>query len=316
MYLFIILLCTNFIFSSYGGGYAGSGLRYGSNAREFALSGSLIADKQNGFSSFSNPASIRLSRKNIIGMSIQNLSLDRSIQSFNYSKKLPPSAAVGIAFLRSGTTNIDLTDELNKKIGTLQSSETAGMISFSIGFTSKLSIGINIKALFSQIYDDYTGTGISGDFGLMYKLNRNLYFGAMINNINASYNWKNSNDSSPYQEYFPKLYIIGLSHYSKQSSLFYQHDIVTINNNNVNYRIRSGIEFKLKNKMKLRFGFKQVLGTSSIIKDNVSNNLKSSFGIGVPIQVWHKQYISFDYALDPGKHAEGLSHLFSFLIKY
>ena len=102
MYLLIILLSTNFILASYGGGYAGSGLRYASNAREFALSGSLIADKQNGFSSFSNPASIRLSRKNIIGMSIQNLSLDRSNQSFNYSKQHPPSAAVGIAFLRSG----------------------------------------------------------------------------------------------------------------------------------------------------------------------------------------------------------------------
>ena len=56
-------------------------------------------------------------------------------------------------------------------------------------------------------------------------------------------------------------------------------------------------DFCLKNKIKLRFGFKQASGTSPIIKDNLSNfpkNLKSSFGIGIPIKVWHKQYISFD----------------------
>jgi len=44
-------------------------------------------------------------------------------------------------------------------------------------------------------------------------------------------------------------------------------------------------------------------------------NLKPSFGAGIPIKVWKKQYLQMDYALDPGIIGEGLSHLFSFSMK-
>ena len=52
--LFILLFFTS-VFGDYGGGYAGSGFRYSSNARDFALAGAIIADKSPGFYAFSNP---------------------------------------------------------------------------------------------------------------------------------------------------------------------------------------------------------------------------------------------------------------------
>ena len=60
MRLLCILLFMNIVFADYGRGYAGSGFRYGSNAREFSLAGALIADKTPGFYAFSNPALLRL----------------------------------------------------------------------------------------------------------------------------------------------------------------------------------------------------------------------------------------------------------------
>jgi hypothetical protein len=45
-------------------------------------------------------------------------------------------------------------------------------------------------------------------------------------------------------------------------------------------------------------------------------NLKPTFGIGAPIKVWQRQYIQLDYALDLGSVGEGLSHLFSFSLKF
>ena len=69
MRLFLILLIINFVFADYGGGYAGSGFRYGSNAREFSLAGALVADKTTGFYVFSNPALLQFARHNQIGVS-------------------------------------------------------------------------------------------------------------------------------------------------------------------------------------------------------------------------------------------------------
>ena len=40
----IIILYFGLLAADYGGGYAGSGFRYGSNAREFSLGGALVAD--------------------------------------------------------------------------------------------------------------------------------------------------------------------------------------------------------------------------------------------------------------------------------
>ena len=104
MRLLGILFMLNLVLADYGGGYAGSGLRYGSNAREFSLAGALIADKTPGFYAFSNPALLQFARNNHIGISFQTMSLDRSIHSFSYARRLPPNAGVGLAILRSGLT--------------------------------------------------------------------------------------------------------------------------------------------------------------------------------------------------------------------
>ena len=47
-----------------------------------------------------------LAKNNYIGISVQSMSLDRSIQSFSFSKKLPPNAGLGLAIIRAGTDNI------------------------------------------------------------------------------------------------------------------------------------------------------------------------------------------------------------------
>ena len=84
----------------------------------------------------------------------------------------------------------------------------------------------------------------------------------------------------------------------------------------INYRTRLGIEYRLSNNVKLRLGCKQARGTRTSDDKIDGFNLKSSFGIGAPLKVWQKQYIQLDYALDLGSIGEGLSHLFSFSLKF
>ena len=114
MRFLVILILVNIIIADYGGGYAGSGFRYGSNAREFSLAGALVADKTPGYYTYSNPALVQFTRKNIVGISFQKMSLDRSIQSFSYARRLPPNAGVGLAILQSGTDNIQGRDAMNQ----------------------------------------------------------------------------------------------------------------------------------------------------------------------------------------------------------
>ena len=49
MWKILFILFIGFLSADYGGGYAGSGFRYGSNAREFSLGGAIAADKTPGF---------------------------------------------------------------------------------------------------------------------------------------------------------------------------------------------------------------------------------------------------------------------------
>ena len=319
MRLLGILFIVNVVFADYGGGYAGSGFQYGSNAWEFSLAGALVADRTPGFFIFSNPALLHLSSDNHIGISFQTMSLDRSIHSFSYARRLPPNAGVGLAILRSGTDNIMGRDGMNNETESFSSSEIEGIISFGVGLGSKFALGINIKALFTTIYEDYKGNGISGDIGFIYKFNRRLFIGGIIKNLNASYNWKViiGEDERSYEENFPLEYSMGLAYSGiKGVSLFIQEDIMVTPNDDVNYRTRIGSEYKLKNKIKLRGGLKQSRGAVPEGTKIDGINLKPTFGIGAPLKVWQKQYIQLDYALDLGSVGEGLSHLFSFSLKF
>ena len=319
MRLFWILLFMNIVFADYGGGYAGSGFRYGSNAREFSLAGALIADKTPGFYAFSNPALLQFTRSNQVGVSFQNMSLDRSIKSFSFAKRLPPNAGVGLALLQSGTDNIQGKNSMNQDTELFSSSEIEGIISFGVGLGSKFALGINIKAFFTTIYEDYKGNGISGDIGFIYKFNRHLFIGGIIKNLNASYNWKViiGEDERSYEENFPLEYSMGLAYSGiKGVSLFIQEDIMVTPNDDVNYRIRIGSEYKLKNQIKLRGGLKQSRGAVPEGTKIDGINLKPTFGVGAPLKVWQKQYIQLDYALDLGSVGEELSHLFSFSLKF
>ena len=319
MRLLGILCMLNVVFADYGAGYAGSGFRYGSNAREFSLAGALVADKTPGFYAFSNPALLQFSRNNNIGVSFQKMSLDRSIQSFSFSRRLPPNAGVGLAILRAGTDNIMGRDGMNNATESFSSSEIEGIMSFGVAFGSKLALGINIKALFTTIYEDYKGNGISGDIGFIYKYNRRLLVGGIMKNLNASYHWKViiGEDERTYEEQFPQTYALGIAYSGLQkTSLFFQEDIMISPIDDVNYRMRIGSEYKLKNRVKLRGGIKQSWGALSVgtIMDGL--NIKPTIGAGVPIQVWQRQYIQLDYALDTWSVGEGLSHLFSFSLQF
>jgi hypothetical protein len=316
--LFILVFITN-VFADYGGGYAGSGFRYSHSARDFALSGAIIADPTPGSYAFSNPALFKFTKSNHIGISIQNLSLNRSIETFSFARYLPPKAGIGVSFLRSGTKKIQGRNSINELDSEFSASESTGIISFGVGIGRKLAFGINIKALFSSIYDDYKANGISGDIGFIYQVNRNFLLGFLVKNIKAKYTWKVilGEDEHSYKEELPLFYSIGSSFsFKRHISLFFQEDIIVLPANDINYRLRYGTEFKLDNKIKIRFGAKQFYYALQPHLEQNPKKIKPSFGLGVPFKIWRGRYLNLDYALDLGLFNEGISHLFSFSAQF
>ena len=94
--------------------------------------------------------------------------------------------------------------------------------------------------------------------------------------------------------------------------MHFQEDVVNIKSNYINYRSRLGVEYRLSNKIKIRVGFKQARGALTADEEREGINFNPSFGVGIPLKIWQRQYMQLDYALDPGNFGEGLSHLFSF----
>ena len=83
-------------------------------------------------------------------------------------------------------------------------------------------------------------------------------------------------------------------------------------NKHINYRTRLGMEYRLSKDVMIRGGLIQARGALTSFEEKNGINLKPSFGVGIPFNLWKKQYVKMDYALDPGNVGEGLSHLFSF----
>ena len=314
------LLCVISLgFADYGGGYAGSGFRYGSNAREFALAGALIADNTPGFFAFSNPALLHFAKSKQAGLSYQSMSLDRSIQSLAFVKNLPPTAGMGLAILRAGTDNILGKNKINQFTESFSVQEIEIIISFGVAFTSKFVLGINIKPVFTNIADEYNGKGIAWDLGILYKFHPNLILGGVFENLNGSTEWNLSlgGKDRNYEEFFPKTIALGGSFSGISGiTLYFQEDIVISPSKDKNYRTRFGSEIKLANGVKIRAGIKQSQGALPFGSEIEKMNIKPSFGVGLPLKIWGDNYIQTDYALDPGMASEGFSHLFSFSLVF
>ena len=314
----IVLFYLGLLVADYGGGYAGSGFRYGSNARGYSLAGALAADKTPGFYAFSNPALLQYANSSQFGLSYQAMSLDRSIQALSFVKNLPPSAGMGLAVLVAGTGNIEGRDSEGDPSKTFSAKEIQGIISFGVSIGNRLALGIDIKAFFSsiapEIIEIQSGNGIGWDVGFIYKLHRHLLLGAVFDNLKGSYNWKlvTNDDQDSYEELLPQTLKLGVAYTGFRGiAIYIQEDIVSTPGNYINYRSRLGIEYRLSKDIKLRGGLKQARGASVSDRGRDSIDLKPSFGIGIPLQIWQRQYIKLDYALDPGNVGEGLSHLFS-----
>jgi transposase len=87
---------------------------------------------------------------------------------------------VSILSLNSG--NFDRTDELNDPLGSFSETDLALLLSASKAFSPRFSAGASLKVV-RQSVEEFSATGVGGDFGLMYDLTPSLRVGASVLNV-------------------------------------------------------------------------------------------------------------------------------------
>jgi len=282
---------------------SGSSFRYGVNAKSISMGGTSVSVYNYGFNGLTNPAFLTKVNKPEFGISFFEMSLDRSIQAFSYSRNLPPSAGIALSFFKSGTDQIILTDINNNFIEKAEQWEGYGAMSFGFKFMEVSSLGFTLKAYINELYD-YSAKGVGFDFGFIVNPTEFIDLGLSIQNLGSKYKWEIGGEK--YDEDILMILQLGLT-YNKIKNLILIGQLDKVENKNT--LIRLGMQYKFKiSKNNLPIFFR------AGIKESNSDDTSLLFftGFGIPVNLSNRLKLLLDYSIDPGLMDEGVSHLFSF----
>lgn len=306
--ILLILICMGCLKASPGTSY-----QYGYSARSVSLSSAMVADTYHTLQSFSNPALLNQCTGQNYAISYFVMSLDRSLQTFYYSRKLAGNAGLSAAILRTSVGKFMGKDYFNNPTNELSNSDYYGLLSFGLGSKKGSGIGISMRIHYSNLYvneshiDKYTGTSITVDFGGVYSMNSKIRLGFKIQNFfNPYINWDvNRGDglSHAYDESYPLIVSIGSRvKLWEQSNFLIQKDLYFLNTNNKSYKdfFKLGYEHFIYDVIALRIG--------------IQTEKKLSLGFGYKFNI-NQLPLSLDYAVDLGSENEGVSHLFTWSVE-
>lgn len=245
--------------------------RMGFGARGMGMGNALSAVTEGNLVSYYNPALSVFQQGNSFSTSYSMLSLDRSLNFLNYTKRFEfgqktnpdgststrSTAGISIGLINAGVSNIDERDDEGVKTGTLSTSENQFFVSVANRFSQKLSIGFTFKFYYYKLYQSITSTGLGFDVGALYLLNESMTVSYMISDINSRYQWDTGSlygqDGKVTKDYFPVLKKIGFAYKFNEPKIIAS---VEIENSNAGTNIlRGGAEYNIYENLFLRTGF-------------------------------------------------------------
>lgn len=275
--LLIVLLGLNGIaqpkFSSISS-LPGSFSRMGFGARGIGMGNAMSSVVEGNLVSYYNPALIVHQENNSFQTSYSFLSLDRSLNFLNFTKRFEfyskkdsliespkPRATAGISvgIINAGVSKIDGRDNQGIKTGNLSTSENQFFIGLANRFSDKFSIGIAVKFYYYKLYEEITSSSVGFDIGALYKLNENWIVSAMISDINSKYKWDTAPvyelQGSTTEDKFPILKKAGVSYRNK--NLGFIASVEFENSNAETNILRFGAEYNVIENLFLRGGIDQ-----------------------------------------------------------
>jgi len=243
--------------------------RMGFGARGISMGNAMSSVTDGNVVSYYNPALSVFQQNNFVQASYSFLSLDRSLNFINFTRKFelrsrrdsadaPPRGIAGISvgIINSGVSKIDGRDNQGISTGELSTSENQFFLSFANKFSNKIAVGLAVKFYYNKLYDKMTSTGFGIDLGTVYSYNENIHVSLMLSDINAKYKWDSKDirgdQSRSSADNFPLLKKIGVSYKLDDPAV-----IASIEFENSNFNtsfIRLGAEYNIYEKLFLRAG--------------------------------------------------------------
>ena len=182
--LFITLLSVD-VFAQSAGKYTYQFLSLPASARITGLGGTLIAVKDDDINlAMNNPALLNDKQDGAIAINHNFHFAGISNGHFGFAKawkKLNINSHIGFSYISYG--EFKLADEFDQVNGTFKASEKAITIGASKQLNERISVGANLKGVFSTL-ESYASTGIAGDIGLTYHDEAaNFLFSLVIRNL-------------------------------------------------------------------------------------------------------------------------------------
>jgi hypothetical protein len=280
-------------FSRMGFGARGMGM---GNAVSSVINGNLV--------SYYNPAITVFQERNSVQLSYSILSLDRSLNFLNFTRRFDfrsnkdsagseprSTAGFSLGIINKGVSKIDGRDNQGIKTGELTESENQFFLSVANKFSKKFSLGIAIKFYYYKLYEKINSTGLGFDIGALYRISNHLNLSLMLSDLNSKYKWDTSpiydQEGNNTQNKFPTLKKIGLSYKVDKPSLIAAVELES-SNAETNY-LRLGAEYNIFDQLYLRTG---------IDRWNLKNSeipVKPSFGFSYSREI-DKVQMGIDYA--------------------
>lgn len=294
-------------FSEYNS-MAGSFSRMGFGARGMGMGNAMSAVVGGNLVSYYNPALSAFQNDNYFQTSYSFLSLDRSLNFLNFTKKFEFGksekkriAGISAGIINAGVSGIDGRDNQGVKTGDLSTSENQFFLSFANRFSEKVSIGVGIKFYYYKLYEEITSTAFGIDFGVIYLANKNLTFAATVTDINSKYKWDTSDiygiEGNSTRNNFPLLMKLGTSYKFDNPNLL--ASIEFEHSNAETDFLRIGAEYNIFENLFLRGGADRISISNSDIPVRPSLgfsylNKISSFNVGINYAFVIEPYSSYD----------------------
>ena len=275
-FLVIILLvfCTTaFSQDAYSSiaGKPGAFSRMGFGARGMGMANAMTSITSGNVVAYYNPALSIFQEGNSFSSSYSILSLDRSLNFLNFTRKFelgwknadgsrrdkPRSVAgVSLGLINAGVDNFAERDNQGIKLGDLSPFENQFFMGVGLKTSERLAIGFTAKFYYSKLYDEVTTTSFAFDIGAIYILNENITIGAALIDVNAKYKWDSSKiyeqDGTNTTDEFPIRKKIGVSYKFSEQKIIASIEFEGINSE-TNF-LRLGAEYNIFESLFLRAG--------------------------------------------------------------
>ncbi len=164
-------------------------LRMGVGARALAMGGAYVAEAHDATAGFWNPAGLAdIECVSLTAMYAAGMSVDRTYNYFGFGwtpSQVTNYGTFGISWLNSGIKDIEKHKVRADDLGMFKDMNNVFLVSwaFKNEFNERMfSFGFSLKVVQQKI-DDYSKTGVGGDFGIKFLVDPRVSIGLMVRDI-------------------------------------------------------------------------------------------------------------------------------------